>query len=360
VSAGRRLDHPLAADLDEIGQAAKADVDALSGSRILLTGGTGFFGTWLVETFAWAAAGGSGPSEVVVLARRPDRLAEMAPRAVASRVIVPVSADVRDLPDRLGRFDAVIHTATPARASLNAGDPREMLDICVRGTQCLLDLVAPSGAVPFLLTSSGAVYGRQDPALSRVPEDHAGGPDPLQIASAYAEGKRMAELLAAIAAERHGTAVKIARPFAFAGPHLPLGEHFAAGNFIADAIAGRPVAVGGDGTPMRSYQYPTDLVRALLAVLVRGAVGRPYNVGSETEVSIAEVAGAAAATAERPQPVIVAGAPGAGRLPERYVPSTARIRNELGVTPVVDLAESFRRWAAWLRHGSQGGQSQAT
>jgi nucleoside-diphosphate-sugar epimerase len=340
--------HPLGHDLDEIVTAAAADLGALAGSRLLLTGGTGFFGTWLAETFAWASAAGTGPAEVVVLARDPSRLAAVAPRASASAVVVPAAGDVRR-PPHLGRFDAVIHAATPARASLNAGDPREMLDICVAGTEAILALAASGGAIPFLLTSSGAVYGRQDPALSHVPEDHPGAPDPTRTANAYAEGKRMAELLAAIAAERHGLAVKIARPFAFAGPHLPLGEHFAAGNFMADTIASRPIEIKGDGTPVRSYQYPTDLVISLLAVLVRGEVARPYNVGDEAPISVGELGRLVARLADPPVPVTVHGTPDPTRLAERYVPSTARIRAELAVTPRVTPADAFRRWAAWLR-----------
>jgi dTDP-glucose 4,6-dehydratase len=342
-------DHPLGGDLDEIVHAAGRDLAALAGGRLLLTGGTGFFGTWLVETFAAAGRAGTGPAEVVVMARHPERLGIVAPHAMASPNVVIVAGDVRRPPADLGRFDGVIHAATPARATLNAGDPREMLDICVSGTQCILDLVASSGPIPFLLVSSGAVYGRQDPVLLRVPEDHRDGPDPLATANAYAEGKRMAELLGAIAAERHGTAVKVARPFAFAGPHLPLDQHFAAGNFLADAVAGRPIEITGDGTTVRSYQYPTDLVISLLAVLVRGRVGRAYNVGAEDEVSMTELAGLAAAVADPPVPVTVRGTPALGNLPERYVPSTARIRSELGVDPAVPLAEGLRRWAAWLR-----------
>jgi nucleoside-diphosphate-sugar epimerase len=341
-------EHPLHADLDEILDTARADLDALAGSRLLLTGGTGFFGAWLVETFAWAAQAGTGPAEVLVLARRPQRLADVAPRAFRSPVLVPVAGDVRRPPTDLGSLDAVIHAATPARASLNNGDPREMLDICVRGTEAMLDLASHSGPVPFLLTSSGAVYGRQDPLVSHVAETATSGPDPLATTNAYAEGKRMAELLGAIAAERQGLQVKVARPFAFAGPHLPLDEHFAAGNFVADAVAGRPIDVNGDGTPMRTYQYPTDLVVSLLAILVRGRTGRAYNVGSDAPVSIADLAEAAAEVGRPPVPVRVHGRAVPGRAPERYVPSIDRLRHELGVTSTVSLPESLRRWARWL------------
>ena len=108
-----------------------------------------------------------------------------------------------------------------------------MQDTIIEGTRRALDFAVQRSAAKFLLCSSGAVYGRQPPEMDFVAEDHAGGPDSLDPASAYAEGKRVAELLCATYSRDNGLETKIARCFAFLGPYLPLGTPISpAGNSL--------------------------------------------------------------------------------------------------------------------------------
>jgi dTDP-glucose 4,6-dehydratase len=228
-----------------------------------------------------------------------------------------------------------------------------MFDVCVEGTRRMLALAQEKRASRFLFTSSGAVYGRQPPELTHVSEDFCGGPDPLNVGSAYAEGKRAAELLCAIAARSSasggpGLHVSIARCFTFVGPHLPLDVHFAIGNFIRDCVANEPIRIGGDGTPFRSYLYAADLVEWLFTILLCGESGRAYNVGSEEAVSIRQLADRVADVAvtvwpDRGRPeVLMAKQPQPGQPSSRYVPNCRRAREELGLVPATSLDESIR------------------
>jgi dTDP-glucose 4,6-dehydratase len=180
--------------------------------------------------------------------------------------------------------------------------------------------------------------------MEAIPETYSGGPDQLSPASAYAEAKRLAELECAIAVER-GVKCTIARMFAFVGPHLPLRRHFAIGNFIADALEGKPVVVRGDGTAVRSYLDADDMVDWLWAIFARGAAGRAYNVGSSHALSIAALAELVAQTLGSTAGVKVLGEQRPGLQSNRYVPDTSRIRGELGVRETVDLSTAIAKAA---------------
>src|SRR5439155_15013778 len=129
---------------------------------------------------------------------------------------------VRNFSPPEGVFTHVIHAATPASAKLNETDPLEMIDIVVAGTRHVTELAKQMGVKRFLFMSSGAVYGDQPHGVERVAEDFRGGPNPLELRSAYAEAKRLAELICVAAGRREGFEVVIARGFAFVGPFLPL------------------------------------------------------------------------------------------------------------------------------------------
>ena len=345
-------DNPLSADLDHVLQQTQPLWEELRGGRLFVTGGTGFIGCWLLESFARANDRLGLGAESLVLTRNVEAFARKAPGLARRPDIRFQAGDVRDFAFPAGRFSHVIHAATEASATLNDEHPEVMLDTIVTGTRRALDFSAQCGAKQFLLTSSGAVYGRQPAAVTHVAEGWTGGPDVSSPQSAYAEGKRMSELLCAIHARRHGLEVKVARIFALAGPYLPLDTHFAMGNFIRDALAGGPIKVNGDGTPYRSYLYAADLAIWLWTILIRGTGNHPYNVGSRNALTIAELAGAVSRVLPGHVPVEIAQKPAPGQPAARYVPDTARAEKELGLREWVPLDEAIRRTAQWHKNQS--------
>jgi dTDP-glucose 4,6-dehydratase len=263
--------------------------DSVDGKRIFVTGGTGFFGRWALESYVAACDQLRIKSNATFLTRRPDDFRRAAPALANHPAIEMLAGDVRTFDFPSSEFAAVLHLATDADVGLIDRQPREIVDTIVDGTRRVLDFAQACRAERLLHASSGAVYGKQPRDLSHIPEDYRGAPLMNAPRAAYAEAKRLAEVLCVLAHQCQGLGAVNARCFAFVGPLLPTGRGYAIGNFLGDALAGQPICVNSDGSAVRSYLYAADLAIWLWTLLFRGTPGTAYNVGSDTEVSIARL-----------------------------------------------------------------------
>ena len=299
--------------------------------RIFITGGTGFFGKSMLDyrlrhtDWEWAQA------EWIILSRAPERFAADYPQLANQAGISFVGGDVRDFAFPRGPFDAIIHAATSAVTTLS---DEEMTSVILDGVWHVADFAKAADCRTILFTSSGAVYGpRTEPAAES---------DACNPTTAYGKGKLAAEQMLIDS----GLDVKIARCFAFVGPHLNRKIHYAIGNFIQDCLEGRLITINGDGTPLRSYLYADDLVEWLFAILDRGGPGRPYNVGSDHALSILELAERVRRVLGTRNEIIVKGKAEPGVKPSVYVPEIGRAQGELELSVSVSLDEAIRRTVA--------------
>lgn len=326
----------------------------LQNACILITGGTGFFGRWMVESLLYANDQLELNATILLLTRRPQAFRDTVPALAHHPAVVLCEGDVCQplaLPQPVTH---ILHLATDTIQS-RKDDSRpeaalESLDNIVTGTRNILELAKQQSVRHMLFTSSGAVYGKQPPEVSHLPETFTGGPNPTDFpASLYGEGKRMAELLCSLYADKFQVPVTIARCFAFLGPLLSLDGPYAIGNFIRDARDGQPISIRGDGTLLRSYLYSADLAVWLWTLLLRGTPGRPYNVGSDQAVSLYEAAQTVAHGVSPHLPVQVGQSPQSDTLPERYIPAIQRAVEELNLSIQIPLTEGVERTLNWLR-----------
>jgi nucleoside-diphosphate-sugar epimerase len=334
-------------DLDAILQHTAPFWEEARGQRIFITGGTGFFGCWLVESFCHINQGLDLNASVVVLTRDPTAFAAKCPHLASNSFVTLYEGDVRTFTFPKGEFNYVVHAATETGAGTVAESPLNTFSTIVGGTERVLQFASACGARKLLLTSSGAVYGKQPPGITHVAENFIGSPNPLDPTDVYGEGKRAAELLCALYQARGCTECKVARCWAFCGPYLPLNQHFAIGNFIGDVLAGRPILIQSDGTPRRSYLYAADLAVWLWTILFRAPALVPFNVGSEHDVSMIELAQTVAAALSPHTEIRVARQGVPGTPPGRYVPCVGRARELLGLRETIGLEECIRRTARW-------------
>jgi len=336
-------------DLDLVLEKTGQMWQELRGQRIFITGGTVFFGCWLLESFLAANEAFDLRAQATVLTRFPERFRQQSPHLAGA--VELVAGDVRDFAFPPEEFSFVIHAATESVRKEAGGRPDELRSTIVDGTERCLEFAESHGTKKFLFTSSGAVYGPQPPEMTHIPESYRGRTARGSPNAAYSEGEREAEMLCALAAGRSGMECKIARCFAFVGPHLPLDAHFAIGNFIRDALRGGSIAIAGDGTARRSYLYTADLAVWLWTMLFRAPSMRPFNVGSGNDRSIREVAEAVAAAIQPGMEIRIAQKAVPGAAIQRYVPSVEAAERQLGLTETVVLEDAIRRTAAWVQAG---------
>jgi dTDP-glucose 4,6-dehydratase len=330
-------------DLDHILAHTQGDWDWLRGGRLLLTGGTGFLGSWMLESYLHARERLGLDGTLEVLARSPEAFFQRFPHLAGHPGFQLVPGDLASFAAPGPQLAGVLHLAVAY------GDPVAMVTDNLLGMRRLLEVAARRGADRFLFTSSGAVYGPQPPDLPALDEDAPLAPSPLDPRQAYGEMKRAAELIGAAHAQAHGYRFLIARCFAFLGPGLPPEGGSAMGAILGGALRGPEVRLRGDGLPVRSYLHTADLAVWLWRILARGASAHPYNVGSPQGLTLAQVAAVARDRLRPGAAVVLEGQPDPDNPRDRYLPSTARAERELGLRVQIPLGEALERTARWLR-----------
>ena len=322
--------------------------ESLRHQRIFMTGATGFVGCWLMEALLWANQQLDLNLTLHVLSRNPTAFIAKAPHLATHKIVTLIQGDVTDLRSINEHYDSVIHAATDVAKA--GEDPLKVFEQITMGTKQTLALAQRAGAERYLLTSSGAVYGRQPTTLSHIPENYTGAPDSFDTNNAYGQGKRVSEWLAHSVGKQHNIAVKVARCFALIGPYLPLDAHFAAGNFIRDGLNNNTIAVNGDGTALRSYLYAADMTVWLLTLLVNGRIGQNYNLGSAHAISIKALAETVSTIIYGDNKVSVALQPIANAPIQQYVPDVTKVQRELALSQYTDLHTAIAKTIAWEKH----------
>lgn len=344
--------NPIHQDLDRVMMRMGSLWEQFRNESVFITGGTGLFGRWLLESMARANRQLDLNVKVTVLTRDAAAFRRQAPQLAQEPGIDFHQGDVRDFDFPAARYAYIIHgAATSANETFQGEDPLRKFDTIVTGTRHTLDFAAHCGARRLLLLSSGSAYGVPGNDMTDIPETYTGAPETVNPDSALGQAKRTAEFLAASYASQSGLEFVIARCFSFVGPFLPLDIHYAIGNFISHALREAAITVKGDGTPVRSYLYMADLMVWLLTLLARGRNGQIYNVGSDQALSVRDLAYMVRAVVSPGKPVAILGQPAysvGNEVRNVYVPNIAKARTELGLGVWTDLESSIRLTAAYI------------
>jgi dTDP-glucose 4,6-dehydratase/UDP-glucuronate decarboxylase len=360
------LQQLLEQDLEAVCADLESELGALAGRKLLVTGGGGFLGYYLVQAaLHWnRTRGARGPIQVTVF----DNYLRGVPawlEALRHEPHLRLSRHdmTQPLPRDMQPFDYVIHAAGIASPMYYRAQPLRCIDANVTGLRNLLDWAVARRDTGrplegFLFYSSSEIYG--DPAASAIPtpETYRGNVSCTGPRACYDESKRFGETLCVTFAQHEGIPVKIARPFNNYGPGLKITDGRVIPDFARDVLAGRDIVMFSDGSPTRTFCYATDAITGYYKVLVRGRLGEPYNVGIDRpEISMARLAELVIETARElfgyRGKVVLGKAAEADYLvdnPNRRCPVIDKAREHLGYEPKVLVEEGVYRSLVWYHH----------
>ncbi len=361
---------PLNQLLDEDLEAVCRDLDQelgkIAGRRLLITGGGGFLGYYLVQAaLYWNRTRASrGVIDLTVY----DNYFRGVPAWLEdlrsdSRLTLVRHNMIEPLPKDMGHFDYIIHAAGIASPIYYREKPLECIDANINGLRNLLDyaVAARKAGRPLegmLFYSSSEIYGDPSPDSIPTPETYRGLVSCTGPRACYDESKRFGETLCVVYAQHHGVPVRIARPFNNYGPGLKITDGRVLPDFARNIFAGQDLVMLSDGRPTRTFCYATDAITGYYKVLVRGRDGESYNIGIDRpEISMAELARLVAETARElfgyTGKVVLGKATQQDYLidnPNRRCPSIDKARKELGFDPKVLPEEGIYRSLVWYSH----------
>jgi nucleoside-diphosphate-sugar epimerase len=345
----------IAGDLAQAFGAHIANLAPLRNSQLLVTGGTGFVGTWLAEAIAYLNDDHGFGTKIVLQSPRATQFATRLPRLGSRPDVKLQELDVRNLLELPEGVEWVIHAAASPDARQHASDPTRTIETIVSGTSALMKAAMRSSEIRRILNvSSGLVYGAQPFELERVPETYFGSLDPASFSSAYAEAKRLAETICSAYGSQYRLPITTARMFAFVGPYQLLDRPWAVNNFVRDAILGGNLRIHGSGLTVRSYMYPADMSVWLLEMLVRGQDGCAYNVGHPDGITLLALAERVVALARRPIRIETDVLKEKRLNNSRFVPDVAKAQQELDLNCTFDLEFALGRMMSWAASTSGG------
>jgi nucleoside-diphosphate-sugar epimerase len=323
-------------------------LDALKNEKILITGGTGFMGTWLSEIVTFLNDNYEFNIHLYLLSTRALTFMDRAPHLASRQDITLIERDIRNLNDIPNDMSWVIHAAANPDSRFHSSDPLRTIEVIVNGTDSILEFSARLQEIKKIVNvSSGQIYGSQPWEINGISETFIGGLDCSALTSAYPESKRIAETICSVYRNQQRLPIVNARPFAFIGPYQGLDRPWAINNFIRDSLLGGPIRILGDGQTVRSYMYPADMAWWLLNILVCGTVGTSYNVGSPESITLQELAEKIACQYPKP-PKIKLGISGDKSLRNsKFVPNVDLAKNSLGLTITTDLDAAIKRTILW-------------
>lgn len=305
--------------------------------KILVTGGAGFIGSHLCEFLLEQS------HEVICV----DNLFTGSKNNIKHLMYHPNFEFIRHditLPINL-EVDQIYNLACPASPIHYQFDPVKTVSCSTIGIINMLDLAKRCKA-RILQASTSEVYG--DPKEHPQKENYWGNVNPIGIRSCYDEGKRIAECLCMDYHRQNNVDIRIIRIFNTYGPKIAINDGRVISNFIIQALLDKPITIYGEGSQTRSFQYISDLIRGMNAMMNQEVFIGPVNLGNPNEFTILELATKIIDLAKSNSEIIFSSLPKDD--PVRRKPDISLAKEKLSWQPEVNLDEGLEKTIDYFKN----------
>jgi UDP-glucuronate decarboxylase len=346
--------HIVEEDIETIVASLGRNVRAFEGKTVLISGGSGFLGSYFLAVFAHLNRTTlKKPCKVITLdnyvtGTRTNPLGD-----ITDPNFTFLKGDICEPLKLKGPIDYIIHMAGIASPAYYIKYPLETIHTATIGTENLLKLAREKKSKKFLFFSSSEIYGDPAPEFVPTPETYRGHVSSTGPRACYDESKRLGETLCMVYHSLHRVPIVIVRPFNVYGPGMKKEDRRVIPQFLACAFARKPLPIHASGLQTRSYCYTTDAIAGFFKTLLTDKTGEVYNIGShEGETNLVDLATIMGKLLRRPLKISKIPYPAEypADEPSRRCPDLTKAQEELTYVPKVDLETGLARMILWYEN----------
>ncbi len=345
--------HPIVKkDIENILVGIKKESKKLEGKTILITGSSGFLGSYFMAVFSELNRSCfKKKCKVIALDNYITGEKKNILGLSYDKKFIIKQCDVKSMPKIKEPVDYIIHAAGIASPVYYMKYPIETIEVGTKGTQNLLELAREKKVKSFLFFSSSEIYGDPQEGNVPTPETYKGHVSSIGPRACYDESKRLGETLCTVYHSLYKVPVKIVRPFNVYGPGMKANDYRVLPRFLVSAIKREPMPIHGNGLQTRTYSYISDSIVGFLKVLLSDDGGEVYNIGNDQdEINLLDLA-----------KLIVKKVPGSQVVnipypdsypadePKRRCPDITKAKAKLSYNPKVDISDGVGRLLQWYR-----------
>ena len=304
--------------------------------NIVITGGSGFVGSYLCEKLI------NDGHKIIVIDNLLTGSTENVNDLLDNENFSFIEQDVQDHIEIEDKVDYVLHFASAASPKAYTEHPVNTLKAGSVGTINTLGL-AKKHSAEYLLASTSEVYG--DPLISPQNEEYWGNVNPNGERSMYDEAKRFAEAAVATYSRSYGLKTKIVRIFNTYGPRMQLNDGRVVTNFIVQALRNENITIYGDGTQTRSFSYVEDTVAGIIS-LMNSTEYDVFNIGNPNEMTVGKLAEKIIELTDSTSEIKYLELPNDD--PKQRKPDITKAKTKLNWEPKVNLEEGLTKTISWV------------
>jgi nucleoside-diphosphate-sugar epimerase len=327
----------------------------LSGEALLITGGSGFMGSWLCELVYYMNKTHKMDIRLFITARDRERFEFILPHVANSKYVKFIRSDIRSMTELPSEVNYIVHAAANPDNRFHSSRPFETMSTVAEGTGAILRAASRASNLHKIINvSSSSIYSQDLNNDDKFLENSPGMPLNSRLSSSFSDANRYSEALCSAARSELRLPITTIRPFTFSGAYQDIDSPWALNNFINDAINKRPIRIHGDGETIRSYMYGADLAVWVLVIMLHTKNGQIYNVGNDNGISLREVA-QKVANCIQPVPSILLNTSLTTEINRSaLVPNVTKAEKEFGLKQFTSIDLAIQRSVHWYTYEMNG------